>query len=381
MEEFRFELLHVCKESGARRGRIYTPHGIIETPTFMPVGTRATVKGVSPRVLKEVGSQIILSNTYHLHLRPGSEIVKEMGGLHSFMNWDRPILTDSGGFQVFSLSNMRKITEEGVSFRSHLDGKEEFLSPEVSIKAQENLGADIIMSFDECIPYPSSYEYTKNSTLRTIRWAKRGKDMHTRKDQALFGIVQGGMYKDLRKMCADELVKMDFLGYSIGGLSVGEPLSLMCEMLKYTCSNLPIDKPRYNMGVGTPDYMIESVLCGIDMFDCVHPTRLARHNGAITSLGTINIGKKMYELDKTPLDPNCDCYTCKNFTKGYLRHLAKTKEILGVELLSLHNIHFLNNMMKEIRQAIEEDRFLTYRKEFYEKYGIDIEKELSKKEN
>lgn len=378
MEEFRFELLHTCKESGARRGRIYTPHGIIETPTFMPVGTRATVKGVSPRVLKEVGSQIILSNTYHLHLRPGSEIIKEMGGLHSFMNWDRPILTDSGGFQVFSLSNMRKISEEGVSFRSHLDGKEEFLSPEISIKVQENLGADIIMSFDECIPYPASYEYTKNSTLRTIRWAKRGKDAHTRKDQALFGIVQGGMYKDLRKMCADELVKMDFPGYSIGGLSVGEPLALMCEMLKYTCSNLPIDKPRYNMGVGTPDYMIESVLCGIDMFDCVHPTRLARHNGAMTSLGTINIGKKMYELDKTPLDPNCDCYTCKNFTKGYLRHLAKTKEILGVELLSLHNIHFLNNMMEEIRKAIEEDRFLTYRKEFYEKYGIDIEKELSK---
>ena len=378
MEQFRFELIHTCKESGARRGRIYTPHGIIETPTFMPVGTRATVKGVSPRVLKEVGSQIILSNTYHLHLRPGSEIIKEMGGLHSFMNWDRPILTDSGGFQVFSLSNMRKISEEGVSFRSHLDGKEEFLSPEISIKVQENLGADIIMSFDECIPYPASYEYTKNSTLRTIRWAKRGKDAHTRKDQALFGIVQGGMYKDLRKMCADELVKMDFPGYSIGGLSVGEPLALMCEMLKYTCSNLPIDKPRYNMGVGTPDYMIESVLCGIDMFDCVHPTRLARHNGAMTSLGTINIGKKMYELDKTPLDPNCDCYTCKNFTKGYLRHLAKTKEILGVELLSLHNIHFLNNMMVEIRKAIEEDRFLTYRKEFYEKYGIDIEKELSK---
>ena len=378
MEQFRFELIHTCKESGARRGRIYTPHGIIETPTFMPVGTRATVKGVSPRVLKEVGSQIILSNTYHLHLRPGSEIIKEMGGLHFFMNWDRPILTDSGGFQVFSLSNMRKISEEGVSFRSHLDGKEEFLSPEISIKVQENLGADIIMSFDECIPYPASYEYTKNSTLRTIRWAKRGKDAHTRKDQALFGIVQGGMYKDLRKMCADELVKMDFPGYSIGGLSVGEPLALMCEMLKYTCSNLPIDKPRYNMGVGTPDYMIESVLCGIDMFDCVHPTRLARHNGAMTSLGTINIGKKRYELDKTPLDPNCGCYTCKNFTKGYLRHLAKTKEILGVELLSLHNIHFLNNMMEEIRKAIEEDRFLTYRKEFYEKYGIDIEKELSK---
>lgn len=381
-EKFKFELLHICKESGARRGRIYTPHGIIETPTFMPVGTRATVKGLSPRELIECGSQIILSNTYHMHLRPGSEILKEFGGLHGFMNWQRPILTDSGGFQVFSLSNMRKITEEGVSFRSHLDGKKEFLSPEKSIEVQENLGADIIMSFDECIPYPADYIYTKKSTERTIRWAKRGKKAHKRDDQALFGIVQGGMYKDLRKMCARELVEMNFPGYSIGGLSVGEPIYLMREMLKYTCSLLPENKPRYNMGIGTPDYMIESVLSGVDMFDCVHPTRLARHHGAITSHGQINIKKKIYELDKTSLDEECDCYTCKNFTKGYLRHLAKTNEILGMNLLSYHNIYFLNNMMKEIRKAIEEDRFLSFRKEFYKKYGIDIDKVLeeSKKE-
>ena len=380
MEKFKFELIHICKQSGARRGRIHTPHGIIETPTFMPVGTRGTVKGLSPRDLIEIKSQIILGNTYHLNLRPGSEIVKEFGGLHGFMNWNKPILTDSGGFQVFSLANIRNITEEGVKFKSHLDGKEEFLSPEKSIKIQENLGADIIMSFDECIPYPSSYEYTKNSTLRTIRWAKRGKDAHERTDQALFGIVQGGMFKDLRKMCAEELVKMDFPGYSVGGLSVGEPLSLMCEMLKFTCDNLPENKPRYNMGVGTPDYMIESVLCGIDMFDCVHPTRLARHHGAITSLGQINIRKKEFELDKSPLDPNCDCYTCKNFTKGYLRHLAKTNEMLGMQLLSYHNIYFLNSMMEDIRKAIEEDRFLSFRKEFYEKYGLDIEEKLKEKE-
>ena len=380
MEKFKFELIHICKQSGARRGRIHTPHGIIETPTFMPVGTRGTVKGLSPRDLIEIKSQIILGNTYHLNLRPGSEIVKEFGGLHGFMNWNKPILTDSGGFQVFSLANIRNITEEGVKFKSHLDGKEEFLSPEKSIKIQENLGADIIMSFDECIPYPSSYEYTKNSTLRTIRWAKRGKDAHERTDQALFGIVQGGMFKDLRKMCVEELVKMDFPGYSVGGLSVGEPLCLMCEMLKFTCDHLPENKPRYNMGVGTPDYMIESVLCGIDMFDCVHPTRLARHHGAITSLGQINIRKKEFELDKSPLDPNCDCYTCKNFTKGYLRHLAKTNEMLGMQLLSYHNIYFLNSMMEDIRKAIEEDRFLSFRKEFYEKYGLDIEEKLKEKE-
>lgn len=376
MEKFRFELLHVCKQSGARRGRIYTPHGIIETPTFMPVGTRASVKGLSPRILEEIKSQIILGNTYHLNLRPGSHIIKEFGGLHGFMNWDKPILTDSGGFQVFSLSNMRKITEEGVKFRSHLDGSEEFLSPEKSIMIQENLGADIIMSFDECIPYPSSYDYTKNSTLRTIRWAERGKNAHKRNDQALFGIVQGGMYKDLRKMCAEKLIEMDFPGYSIGGLSVGEPLGLMCEMLEFTCNILPKDKPRYNMGVGTPDYMIESVRCGIDMFDCVHPTRLARHNGAITSSGTINIGKKEYILDKSPLDSECDCYTCRNFSKGYLRHLAKTNEMLGMELLSLHNIYFLNTMMENVRKAIEEDRFLSFREEFYKKYGLDIDKKL-----
>lgn len=367
-DNFYYELKHNCKQTNARRGTITTPHGKIETPVFMPVGTLATVKSMSTPELKEMGSQIILSNTYHLHLRPTSEVVKEFGGLHKFMNWDKPILTDSGGFQVFSLSGTRGITEEGVTFKSHLDGKEIFLSPEEAMRIQNNLGADIIMSFDECIPYPASYEYAKNSTLRTLRWAKRGLDSHNNDKQALFGIVQGGMYEDLREMCAKEMVKMDFPGYSIGGLSVGEPREDMIRILNHTTKFLPEDKPRYNMGIGTPEYIFDSVLAGVDMFDCVYPTRIARHGQVITSKGKLTVRNAKYKLDKRPLDEECDCNTCKNYTRGYLRHLVNTNEILGMRLLSYHNLYFLNNLMVNIRKAIEEDRLLDYKNEFFEKY-------------
>lgn len=367
-DNFYYELKHNCKQTNARRGTITTPHGKIETPVFMPVGTLATVKSMSTPELKEMGSQIILSNTYHLHLRPTSEVVKEFGGLHKFMNWDKPILTDSGGFQVFSLSGTRGITEEGVTFKSHLDGKEIFLSPEEAMRIQNNLGADIIMSFDECIPYPASYEYAKNSTLRTLRWAKRGLDSHNNDKQALFGIVQGGMYEDLREMCAKEMVKMDFPGYSIGGLSVGEPREDMIRILNHTTKFLPEDKPRYNMGIGTPEYIFDSVLAGVDMFDCVYPTRIARHGQVITSKGKLTVRNAKYKLDKRPLDEECDCNTCKNYTRGYLRHLVNTNEILGMRLLSYHNLYFLNNLMVNIRRAIEEDRLFDYKNEFFEKY-------------
>lgn len=376
IENFKFELIHVCKESGARRGRIYTLHGIIETPTFMPVGTKATVKGLTPEMIAEAGSQIMLANNYHLFLKPGGDIIEKAGGLHKFMNWKKPILTDSGGFQVFSLSKIREIKEEGVYFRSHIDGSKKFLSPEIAIEHENKLGADIIMSFDECIPYPSTYDYTKKSTERTLRWAERGKKAHKNKKQALFGIVQGGMFKDLRENCVNKLVEMDFPGYSIGGLSVGEPIGLMCEMLKFTCNILPKNKPRYNMGVGTPDYMLESILCGIDMFDCVDPSRIARHGEIITANGNFNLKKSIFLEDFSPLEENCSCYTCKNFTRSYISHLIRSKEMLGGTLLTIHNIYFLNNLMVEARKAIEEDRFLTFRNEFYKKYGINIEEKL-----
>ena len=368
-----FELLHVDSKTGARRGVIHTRHGDIQTPIFMPVGTIANVKGIREEELEEIGAQIILSNTYHLNLRPTSEVVKEFGGLHKFMNWDRPILTDSGGFQVFSLAKIRDIKEEGVTFRSHIDGRKLFMSPEDSIRIQENLGADIIMSFDECIPYPADYEYSKKSTERTIRWAKRGKEAHKREGQFLFGIVQGGMYKDLRKMCVEELTKLDFPGYSIGGLSVGEPHSLMKEMLEYTTKLLPENKPRYNMGIGTPDYIFDSVLAGVDMFDCVYPTRIARHGQAITSHGKVTIRNAQYKLDKGPLDEECDCFVCKNYTRGYLRHLISCNEILGMRLVSYHNLYFLSKLTERIRKEIENDNLLNFRNEFYKKYGLDLE--------
>ncbi|MBQ9314451.1 MAG: tRNA guanosine(34) transglycosylase Tgt [Clostridia bacterium] len=369
-QPIRYELIKKDKKTGARRGRIYTPHGIIETPVFMPVGTQATVKTMTPDELKEmVGAQIILSNTYHLYLRPGDELVRDAGGLHKFMNWDRAILTDCGGFQVFSLSQLRDITEEGVMFKSHLDGSKHFLSPEKSISIQNNLGSDIMMAFDECCPYPSTYEYTKASMERTTRWAIRSKEAHKNPDrQGLFGIVQGGMFKDLREESAKQLVALDFPGYAVGGLSVGEPAELMYDILAHTTPFLPENKPRYLMGVGTPDYLIEAVLRGIDMCDCVLPTRIARNGTAMTSHGKLVVRNATYERDWTPLDDECDCYTCKNFTRAYIRHLIKCDEILGARLLSIHNLRFLVHLMENVRKAIEEDRLTEFREEFYEKY-------------
>ena len=367
-----YELLHECKQTGARRGVIHTPHGDIQTPIFMPVGTQATVKSMTPEELKEeVKAQIILSNTYHLYLRPGQEIVKEAGGLHNFMKWDRPILTDSGGFQVFSLSSLRKITEEGVAFHSHLDGSKHLFTPESVMKTEEDLGADIIMAFDECCPYPPTYEYTKNSMERTTRWAKRCKEAHTTENQALFGIIQGGFFEDLRKKSAEDLIALDLPGYAIGGISVGEPKEEFLKMLYYTTPLMPKDKPRYLMGVGTPDYLIEAALAGIDMCDCVLPTRIARNGTALTSHGKVVVKNATYERDWTPLDPECDCYTCKNYTRAYIRHLVKANEILGVRLLSIHNLRFLTRLMENIRTAIENDCLGDFRTEFYKKYGYE----------
>lgn len=367
-----YELLHVCKQTGARRGIVHTPHGDIQTPVFMPVGTQATVKSMTPEELKEVGAQIILANTYHLFLRPGHELIKEAGGLHEFMRWDRPILTDSGGFQVFSLGALRTISEEGVEFRSHLDGSKQFLSPEKAMEVENALGADIIMAFDECCPYPSTYEYTKKSMERTTRWAKRCKEAHNRKEeQGLFGIIQGGFYKDLRKQSAEDLIKLDFPGYAIGGISVGEPKEEFLDILNYTAPLMPENKPRYLMGVGTPDYLVEAAIAGIDMCDCVIPTRLARHGTAFTSKGKIVVRNAIYERDFNPLDDECDCYTCKNYTRAYIRHLVKTNEILGIRLLSIHNIKFLTNLMDKVRIEIERDNLGSFRKEFYRKYGYE----------
>lgn len=369
MKDFYLEIKHICKQSGARYGILHTPHGDVEVPMFMPVGTLATVKGLSPEELKECGSGVILSNTYHCHLRPGEEVVQEAGGLQKFMNYNGPMLTDSGGFQVFSLAEKRKLTEEGVTFKNHLNGSKLFFSPEIAIEIQEKLGADIIMSLDECAPYPCTYEYMKNSVERTLRWAKRGKDAHKREDQALFGIVQGGAFKDLRKYCAEELVKMDFPGYSIGGTSIGEPKDVMFKMIEYSVPYLPKDKPRYLMGVGSVDAILEGVSQGVDMFDCVLPTRIARHGALMTSTGRVNIRDKKYEKDFTPLDPNCDCYCCKNYTKAYLRHLYKCDEMFGKRLLSIHNVRFLIHMMEEARTAIKEDRFLDFKEEFLKRFN------------
>ncbi len=371
-----YELLHIDKNSGARRGVIHTPHGDIQTPIFMPVGTQATVKSITPKMLEEdIKAQIILSNTYHLFLRPGHELIKEAGGLHQFMNWDKPILTDSGGFQVFSLGDLRKIKEEGVDFRSHLDGSKKFISPEISMEIQEALGSDIMMAFDECCPYPSTYEYTKKSMERTTRWAKRCKDVHKTTDkQGLFGIVQGGFFKDLREISCKDLIELDFPGYAIGGISVGEPKEEFLDILNFTTPLLPENKPRYLMGVGTPDYLIEAALSGIDMCDCVLPTRIARHGTAMTSHGKVVVRNAAYERDFTTLDDKCDCYTCQNFTKAYLRHLINTKEILGVELLSIHNLRFLTKLMERVRIEIENDNLLAFRDEFYKDYGYTSKK-------
>ncbi|MDR1773411.1 MAG: tRNA guanosine(34) transglycosylase Tgt [Clostridioides sp.] len=373
MEAVRFELIKTCKQSGARLGKLHTPHGVIETPIFMPVGTQATVKSMTPEELKDIGSQIILSNTYHLYMRPGQEIIKKAGGLHKFMNWDKPILTDSGGFQVFSLGPLRKIHEEGVEFRSHLDGSKHFISPEKSIEIQNTLGSDIMMAFDECAPYPAERDYVKNSLERTTRWLKRCKEAHTNTEkQSLFGIVQGGMYKDLREQSAKEITDIELPGYAIGGLSVGEPKNVMYDVLEHTTPFLPKDKPRYLMGVGSPDDLIEGVIRGVDMFDCVLPTRIARNGTAMTSMGKVVVRNATYQEDFTPLDPNCDCYTCRNYSRAYLRHLVKTNEILGARLLTIHNLYFLLSLMEKVREAIKEDRLLDFRKEFFSNYGYEI---------
>lgn len=369
-----YELLHVDKNSGARRGVIHTPHGDIQTPVFMPVGTQATVKAMTPEELKEiVQAQIILGNTYHLFLRPGHELIRKAGGLHKFMNWDRPILTDSGGFQVFSLGKLRTITEEGVEFRSYIDGSKNYISPEISIDIQEALGSDIMMAFDECCPYPSDYEYTKRSMERTTRWAKRCKEHQTTDNQVIFGIIQGGFYKDLRDISTQQLIDLDFPGYAIGGISVGEPKEKFLEILNYTTPKMPENKPRYLMGVGSPDYLIEAALAGIDMCDCVLPTRIARHGTAMTSKGKIVVRNAAYAEDFTPLDDECDCYTCKNYTRAYIRHLVNTNEILGMRLLSIHNLRFLTNLMDKVRIEIEHDNLLNFRDEFYKKYGYTNE--------
>lgn len=362
----------IKKDGRARCGEIKTPHGTIQTPVFMPVGTAGAVKAMKPEDVKKMGAEIILGNTYHLYLRPGHELVREAGGLHKFMNWDRAILTDSGGFQVFSLGQLRKITEEGVEFRSHIDGSKHFISPEKSIEIQTALGSDIMMAFDECAPYPADRSYVEESMQMTARWLARCKEAwKDRENQALFGIMQGGMYKDLRRESAKMTVDMDLPGYAIGGLSVGEPKEIMIDVLDDCAELLPEDKPRYLMGVGTPDYLFEAVEHGIDMCDCVEPTRIARHGMATTSHGRLNIKNAKFERDFGPLDPECDCYTCRHYSRAYLRHMFKSGEIMSSMLLSEHNLHFLVKTMENIRKAIEEERFLEYKKEFYEKYGYE----------
>jgi queuine tRNA-ribosyltransferase len=357
----KFEVLHTCKQSGARLGRLTTPHGVFETPFFMPVGTQATVKTLTPEEIKEVSEGLILGNTYHLWLQPGADIVKAHGGIRGFMKWDGALLTDSGGFQVFSLSKTRKITEDGVHFKHHKNGSDLFMSPEDSIKVQEDLGADIIMSFDECPPPYASFEYMKDSVDRTLRWAKRGKDALTT-DQALFGIVQGGLNKELRKYSAEELMKMNFPGYSIGGLSVGETKEEMYEITEFLNPILPFDKPRYLMGVGSPDDLVENVIHGIDMFDCVLPTRIARHGTALTTQGKVVIKNATYEKDYETLDPGLETHVSK-YTKSYIRHLFKGNEILGMRLVTYQNLAYLKHLMAEIRKAIKEDRLLDFKEE------------------
>ena len=367
-----FEITHICKQSGARTGILHTPHGDVETPMFMPVGTQATVKFVSPEELKDLGSGVVLANTYHLWLRPGEDIVDQAGGVQKFMNYKGPMLTDSGGFQVFSLADQRKITEEGVTFKNSLNGDTLFLSPEKSIQIQNKIGADIIMSFDECIPYPATREYVEKSTERTLRWARRGKQAHSRpEEQALFGIVQGGDYEDLRKYCAEKLIEMDFPGYAIGGTSVGEDKETMYRMVKWASDALPFDKPRYLMGVGAVNDLLEAVNRNVDMCDCVLPTRIARHGTLMTSEGRISIRKAIYKNDFTPLDPECDCYTCRNYTKAYLNHLQRTNEGFGTRLMSIHNLRFLVKLMEDARKAIKEDRFNDFKEETLAKMKFD----------
>lgn len=369
-----YRLIKTEKHTGARLGEIITPHGTFPTPMFMPVGTLATVKSMSPEELDEMGANIILSNTYHLWLRPGAEIVDEAGKLHNFMNWKKGILTDSGGFQVFSLSDMRRIEEEGVHFRNHLNGSKLFLSPEISIDVQNKLGADIIMSFDECPDFHHTHDYVKNSIARTTRWAERGLKAHKSPEtQALFGILQGAGYKDLRMQHAKDMISLDFPGYSIGGLSVGETKQEMNAVLDYVTPLIPAHKPRYLMGVGSPDSLIDGVIRGVDMFDCVLPTRIARNGTCMTSQGRLVVKNAKYERDFRPIDEKCNCYTCRNYTRAYIRHLFKADETFGLRLTSYHNLYFLLNLMKQVRQAIMDDNLLEFREAFFEEYGFNKE--------
>jgi queuine tRNA-ribosyltransferase len=368
-EKFSFELQHIEKHTGARAGVFHTPHGDIKTPVYMPVGTQATVKGVYPKELKEAGSQIILSNTYHLYMRPGDDLVKKAGGLHKFMNWDRPILTDSGGFQVFSLTKLNKIKDEGVYFNSHIDGSKHLFTPEKAIQIEENLGADIIMAFDQCSEYGYTHEQAEQAMERTDKWLKRCVSAKTRDDQALFPIVQGNFYKDLRLESLKRCKPYAKHGIAIGGLSVGEPKELMYDILDTLQPELPTDVPRYLMGVGSPDCLIEGVKRGIDMFDCVLATRVARNGTAFTSHGKVVARNGAYKEDFTPLDDNCNCYCCQNYTKAYLRHLINVGEMLSSMLLSLHNITFLHKLMADMRQAIFDDCLLDFAEDFYSKYN------------
>ena len=368
-EPFSFEVIKTDPETGARAGIFHTPHGDIETPVYMSVGTQATVKGVLPRDLKEAGAQIILANTYHLYMRPGHELVKAAGGLHTFMNWDRPILTDSGGFQVFSLAKLNHIKDEGVWFRSHIDGSKHFFTPEKVMEIENALGADIIMQFDECSEYGVDYRYAKDALDRTVRWLERCAAAHKREDQALFPIVQGNFYKDLRLESIAAAKPFAKYGLGIGGLSVGEPKPLMYEILDAMQPALPADVPRYLMGVGSPDCLVEGVMRGIDMFDCVLATRIARNGTALTSAGKIVVRNAAYKEDLTPLDAECDCYCCRHYTKAYLRHLINAGEMLGAMLLSLHNITYLNRLMRGLRWAILDGSLRDFREDFYRRTG------------
>ena len=368
-----FRLLHQDTGCRARTGTITTSHGEIQTPIFMPVGTSASVKAMRPENLKDAGAQIILSNTYHLYLRPGHRLVEQMGGLHKFMAWDRPILTDSGGFQVYSLTELRKITEEGATFRSHIDGSLHLLTPELSIKIQESLGADIIMCFDECPPADADREYVERSLAMTTRWARRCKEAHARADQLLFGIVQGGRFADLRQRSLQELQEIGFDGYALGGLSVGETKPVMHEVMDACSDLLPADHPRYIMGIGTPEDLVEAVWRGYDMFDCVMPTRNARNGMLFTNQGRLNIKRKQYEDDQGPIDPTCDCYVCRTYSRAYLRHLFRSGEILSSMLNTHHNIAWYLNLMSRMREAITQDRFEAFRKEFYHQQQPETE--------
>ncbi|KFO68613.1 queuine tRNA-ribosyltransferase [Smithella sp. SCADC] len=364
---FQFDLIKQDSATSARLGKMTTPHGIVNTPAFMPVGTQGTVKSMLPEEIKNCGAEIILGNTYHLYLRPGHETIKKLGGLHRFMNWPDPILTDSGGFQVYSLGALRKITPDGVMFRSHIDGSRHFLSPQKAIEIQEALGSDIMMCLDECTPYPATFSQTEESLKLTVKWAELCKTAQTNNEQALFGIIQGGTYLDLRKQAVEQLIPLDFNGYALGGVSVGEPKEIMYKITDSITPLLPADKPRYLMGVGTPEDIVFAVSCGIDMFDCVIPTRCARHGLLFTNEKNIVIKNARWREDNNPIEQTCDCYTCRNYSRAYLRHLYVAGEILAMVLNTIHNVRYYMRLMEQIRTALKEGRFLEFKNDFLNK--------------